>query len=224
MVGVSIVSHGHCKYLPALLESLEANDLITSIVIRINDKFLEDEEYLNTLILDNRIRIECNEHRLGFGANHNLNSQLIHEDYLLILNPDTILNNLTEIGDLVVPKVLDQNGNEAENGRKFISPWNLFLRLSKIKPGSGSEWFGGMGILVSRQVFNRVSGFDESYFMYVEDCDFFWRLSKMSIKPTKSQGFLITHYAQKSSHKSASYFRRHFRSILVFWGKRYLNI
>lgn len=224
MVGVSIVSHGHWMYLPVLVNSLALNELITSIVIRVNDPSLENLQCLDRLENEESVNLVFNEQKLGFGANHNLNVNLIQEDYILILNPDTILKKLSQVGDLVVPVVLDENGSASENGRKFITPYNMLMRLLRINPGLGSDWFGGMGILVSRKVFNLINGFDEAYFMYVEDCDFFWRLSKLNIKPSQNTEFVILHFAQKSSHKSLTFFKFHFMSVIRFWSKRYLKM
>ena len=80
-----------------------------------------------------------------------------------------------------------------------------------------ADWVSGAGFLVRRSAFAAVGGFDEAYFMYVEDVDLCWRLHRAG------WGVLYVPSARAVHEQGRSTSRRpyrmmaaHHRSILRF--------
>jgi N-acetylglucosaminyl-diphospho-decaprenol L-rhamnosyltransferase len=95
---------------------------------------------------------------------------------------------------LVGPRILTEAGDVYPSVRRFPSmrdaaghallalfkPDNRFTRRYKPAPPAGdgvaeADWVGGPCFLARRQALEELGGFDEAYFMYLEDTDLCWR-------------------------------------------------
>lgn len=138
------------------------------------------------------VLIESKEN-LGFGKGNNVGVQQAKGNYVLLLNNDTILQSHLQpaldvmyadatIGALGI-NMLNGEGSYLKPGGNFPSALNLF-RIKNIahlgtefKTGSFSkplydiDWLTGSFVLMPKQVYDTVGGFDEDYFLYVEDVD-----------------------------------------------------
>jgi N-acetylglucosaminyl-diphospho-decaprenol L-rhamnosyltransferase len=96
------------------------------------------------------------------------------------------------------PKLINENGSTQQSVRGFPTPWRLateYLFLRWLAPWSRTlnafyaggfdhstprtaEWLVGAALLVRREAFDAVGGFDESFFMYDEEVDFCFRLAE----------------------------------------------
>lgn len=119
-------------------------------------------------------------------------------------------------------KLLDFEGRlQRTCARAFPTPWNQFAEialLSKLFPRSKFftgyemgywdhagraivECLSGACFLIKNDVFRQISGFDESYFMYAEDIDLFYKLKERGFKVVYDGGSTVLHYAGGSSEK-----------------------
>jgi N-acetylglucosaminyl-diphospho-decaprenol L-rhamnosyltransferase len=145
---------------------------------------------------------------LGYGGGANLGAQATASEYLLVCNPDVVarpgavrtlaalLDSSEEVG-LVGPMLLELSGVVYPSGREFPgigeaighgflglfwggNPWTLrYRRIGQEQHRAReADWVSGAFFLVRRKVFDEVGGFDERYFMYVEDVDLCWRLHR----------------------------------------------
>ena len=125
---------------------------------------------------------------LGYGKANNLAVSYSTTPFILIVNPDIILNEnsisflLAEflkdpenIG-LLCPSLYDEQMNRRTNGSKsYISQ----LKGNKVSNKTNNipsnniccEFLMGCCYLMKRDFFISLKGFDESFFMYFEDCD-----------------------------------------------------
>ncbi len=85
------------------------------------------------------------------------------------------------------------------------------------------DWVSGGFMLVRRSVFEQLQGFDEHFFMYIEDMEFCYRAKKRGYRVKFLSDAIATHVAQGSSnrcfaivniYKGLSYFYKKHRS---FW-------
>jgi GT2 family glycosyltransferase len=141
---------------------------------------------------------------LGFGKACNLGAQQSQAEYLLFLNPDaavfpnTLEKVLAYMQDLAHADVgicgiqlIDESGHVSRSCARFPTPWGFVAHafgLDKVFPRIGyfmAEWAHdntrdvehviGAFYMVRREVFDSLNGFDERFFVYLEDLDFSYR-------------------------------------------------
>ncbi len=158
---------------------------------------------------------------LGFGKACNLGAQQAKSDYVLFLNPDaalyaeTLPKALAYMQDSAHAKVgicgvqlFDEAGQISRSSARFPSSAGfvahavgldrLFLRLGHFM----AEWDHlqtrqvdhviGAFFLIRRALFQSLDGFDERFFVYLEDLDFSYRASQAgwrSVYLTNTQAF-----------------------------------
>jgi GT2 family glycosyltransferase len=77
-------------------------------------------------------------------------------------------------------------------------------------------------MLLRRKAAQEVGGFDEAYFMYVEDVDICWRLREAGHRVVYNPAMrLLHHIGRTSSQQSARMLYHHHRSMFIFFRKRY---
>ena len=166
----------------------------------------------------------------GFGFNHN---QVFFEekpDIFIVVNPDIRLTSIFDINTIIEnidsaailsPIILDINGNTTDFIREDLTPFNLVKRLLKFhKTPKKTDWFGGVFLIFPGALFNKLSGFDTRYFMYVEDCDICWRCRLIGGNLKVLDCLRVVHDARRDSHKSIKYLKWHVMSIYRYWIKR----
>jgi N-acetylglucosaminyl-diphospho-decaprenol L-rhamnosyltransferase len=146
---------------------------------------------------------------LGFGRGCNIGARASSGDYILLLNPDTLIargaarimvstaNALPPVS-IVGARILNTDGTEQRGGRRggltLLSAMLSFTGLARILPGvrdfhreheplpSGpveAPSVSGAAMLMSRETFQLLNGFDERYFLHVEDIDICERARRM---------------------------------------------
>lgn len=88
------------------------------------------------------------------------------------------------------------------------------------RPAAEVDWVGGACFLVRRSAFDVVGGFDEGYFMYVEDVDLCWRLGRAGWRIGYEPAGRVVH-ALGGSSRLVPYrmIAEHHRSLLRFVSK-----
>ncbi len=132
--------------------------------------------------------IESKEN-LGFACANNLAATQATSDYLLLLNPDTVISEplgLAYLVDFLIQHPeMGMVGPMIEEPRKgktvlprFRYPSSSSLKYTqKFKKLPGDiAWILGACMLIKRSVYEDISGFDPDYFLYGEDADICLRL------------------------------------------------
>lgn len=137
---------------------------------------------------------------VGFSRANNLGVRATTSDYVLFLNPDTIVRGTaipTLVGAMEAdrgtaiagPRLVDSDGMPEISWGPVISPWGEF-RQKRLMSGYARrvprlveyvttlsrrdryvEWVSGACLLARRKDLDAVGLFDERYFMYTEDVD-----------------------------------------------------
>lgn len=184
---------------------------------------------------------------LGFGKAHNFILDKITTDFHLILNPDVIFDadtipvliaqlSVEKQVSFVTPKVLNTDGQLQFVCRKqptffdLINRKLLFSRklLSKNEYRNQNlekmfypEFIHGCFMLFKTADFKKLQGFDERYFLYMEDADICRNILKINKRILYFPSVQITHQHQKGSSKSVKLFLYHFSSAIKYflkWG------
>jgi N-acetylglucosaminyl-diphospho-decaprenol L-rhamnosyltransferase len=108
----------------------------------------------------------------------------------------------------------------------LVWPGNPFTRRYRMldwdhdRAAADVDWVGGACFLARRTAFEMVGGFDEAYFMYVEDVDLCWRLGRAGWRVGYEPGGRVVH-ALGGSSRSVPYrmIAEHHRSLLRFVSK-----
>jgi GT2 family glycosyltransferase len=184
---------------------------------------------------------------LGFGKGHNtiLDSLKKQSNYHLILNPDIcfsskILNKLTDQLQkdqqlsMVAPKVLYPAGELQYTARKFPTVLELFCRFMGIfkiytnkKEYKDEEltapffpdFVQGSFMLFKTKDFIELKGFDERYFMYMEDIDICRKIDLSGKRKLYFPATEIIHSHRKGSSKELRLFCIHISSIIKYFMK-----
>jgi N-acetylglucosaminyl-diphospho-decaprenol L-rhamnosyltransferase len=92
-------------------------------------------------------------------------------------------------------------------------------------PGDGRhfspEWVAGMFMLFRSDVFRRLGGFDEDFFLYYEDVDICARLWKSGYRLLACPAVSVVHDAQRDSHRKWRHLRWHLGSMARYFAKHW---
>ena len=146
------------------------------------------------------LQIILNKDNVGFGKGCNIGAKEASGKYILFLNSDTqvkdrgflkmieFLEQNNKIG-ILGGKLLNSDGSLQASGGNFYNLWNLFLVLiggerfgltrKSPKKIEKVDWVSGACMMIKKELFERLSGFDEHFFMYIEDMEFCYRVKRL---------------------------------------------
>ncbi|HKI39783.1 MAG: glycosyltransferase family 2 protein [Mycobacterium sp.] len=103
------------------------------------------------------------------------------------------------------------------------NPWTTAYRQERIEPSERPVgWLSGSCLLVRRSAFSQVGGFDERYFMYMEDVDLGDRLGRagwLSVYVPAAE--VLHHRGHSTGYDPASHLAAHHTSTYLFLSDRH---
>lgn len=184
------------------------------------DFFQEEKSSELKIKIKENLTFIQNRENTGFAKGANLGAEEAKGEILLFLNPDTkfVDKSLTKASfdlenktAIVGGKMKSAEGVENSAG-KFYSILNILFFALGIENIVGIRFAGdkkkyvdyvsGGFIFVEKKVFDELSGFDEKYFMYVEDMDLCFRAKKLGYKVLYNPEIALVHYKHGSSSRS----------------------
>ncbi|MEW6553620.1 MAG: glycosyltransferase family 2 protein [Actinomycetota bacterium] len=198
------------------------------------------------------VRLVENPGNPGYASACNRGIAATSQPYVFILNSDVefLSGGLDEVLDRMEsdpaigalgPMVLNSDGSVQMSCRRFPSMFASMVHgfLGDIWPGNPLtmkyqmknmcrdgpcevDWISGAAMLLRREAAERVGGFDETYFMYVEDVDICWRLREAGYRVVYDPAMrLLHHIGRTSSQQSVRMLYQHHRSMFIYCRKRY---
>jgi GT2 family glycosyltransferase len=205
------------------------------------------------------------EGNYGFAYGNNLGVQHASGDFLLFLNPDTVISEkpLVSMLDLarqesqisiVSSQQVDLNGNNENPFGIFPSAWtinsiikavySLFSNKKLSKSCENSrlvypDWVSGSLILMGREHFDQIGGWDEDYWLYSEDTDLCKKVKEKGGNVVLQCQPAITHQHGGTTRRTMRltafckamviiskhiYFRKHYSGINHFFLQSFLII
>jgi GT2 family glycosyltransferase len=79
------------------------------------------------------------------------------------------------------------------------------------------DWSAGMFVAYRSDAFRAVGGFDERFFMYLEDADICRRLYASGWATMLQPACPVVHAAQRRSHRNMQHLAWHLRSAMQFF-------
>ncbi|MCE5199272.1 MAG: glycosyltransferase family 2 protein [Armatimonadota bacterium] len=177
------------------------------------------------------VSIVRNDKNVGFAAANNLAIKAARGEYLLFLNPDTVVcgDAISEMRDFLAKdkevgavgcRLANADGSTQESYwfsfpcRRWLLEkviyWNKVTQRISKKSNKLQEPFPvahllGACIMCPASLVKQLSGFDESYFLYLEETDLCWRIREAGYAVFHLPGASVIHYGQQSSNQAAEW-------------------
>jgi len=273
-VSVIIVTYNSQEFIGDCLKSVERAGLKACEHVKAQAREVEsaeepqwasEGEFWETVVVDNastdgtvevvkrfeKVRLIRNPENLGFAAGVNRGARKAKGEWLLLLNPDCIvdgnafveLHKFARTADekiaIVGLQLLNPDGTLQPSGRRFPKVWEFVLALLGFHRWMEARWFegrdftkvqevdevSGAALAVRREVFERVGGMDEGFFLFFEELDLCRRVKAEGWKVVYLPEAKVKHLwgasvkrvpelARKAQMGSAiRYFRKHHGSL-----------
>jgi len=196
-LSIVIVSYRCWQRLDACLKSIQAQSLDFLEVIVV-DNHSNDGKIKDFILAYPTVHFIQQEINGGFAQACNKGASIAKGEWILFLNPDTILEpntlplliqktNTQPDWKLIGIKQLDEKGKDTYPFGLFLQWWNVWppirsiqrliggKKLSKKEWSAHSvtypDWISGSFVLMRRSDFKIIGGWDERFWMYCEDQD-----------------------------------------------------
>ncbi|WP_285403752.1 glycosyltransferase family 2 protein [Luteibacter sp. ME-Dv--P-043b] len=193
---------------------------------------------------DERVRVVYNRANLGFGAAVNRGALHARGERLLVLNPDCLVqpDTLTRMiaymdvhTGIVGAVVCDSEGRPDPASRRRDPLLARALRTKLGRGGDGGidihgpmpqgaeevEIVSGAILLIPRNVFERVGGFDETFFLHCEDMDLCRRVRDSGYRVLLAGDVRVLHGKGGSSRHRPVFVSRHKHRSMYLWFRRH---
>ena len=196
-----------------------------------------------------------NKENVGFSKANNQAIRIAKGEYILLLNPDTVveedsflkivnfMDRTPDAGGLGV-KMIDGKGRFLpESKRGLPTPEVAFWKMSGVSslfPHSKRfgryhmgyldnnqvhevEVLAGAFMLLRRETLDKVGLLDEDYFMYGEDIDLSYRITKGGYKNYYFPETTIIHYKGESTKKGSINYVKVFYNAMIIFAKKHFS-
>jgi GT2 family glycosyltransferase len=198
------------------------------------------------------VRLIENGENVGFARANNQAARMAQGQYIFLLNSDAELQtdslqlilalakNEPKAG-IVGAHLLNPDGSFQASHTPFPTLWREFLILTGLGRASSGRWFPSRGpeldkgpqpvdyvegaaLLIRRDIYLQLNGFDEGFFMYAEEVDLCYRLRKAGWQVWYHPQARILHHGGGSSlNRRTQREGDLYRSRVRFFRKHYGN-
>jgi len=248
-ISIVIVSYNSLEYLQALLASIGVYPPEDQYEIIVVDNASADETAQWCLYAPLDLRLIVNHENRGFAAAANAGARLARGEYVLFCNPDVrwtspVADRLAQFltdnpaCGAATARLTHSDGSFQPTCRNFPTFANIwFSRGSMLSRVIKPTWrafrytlpdydqptrvdaSAATCLMTPRAVFNRLDGFDERFFMFVEDTDLCRRLAATGYRTWFVPQATAIHYWGGSSHDRQAVARYHAHSMLEYFKK-----
>ncbi|MBR9844670.1 MAG: glycosyltransferase family 2 protein [Algicola sp.] len=243
-LSVIILNYNVRYFLELCLKSVQAALVDIDSEIIVVDNLSSDDSCNMIKTLFPKVKLIQNKENSGFSKGNNIGVAQAKGEYLCILNPDTVVAENT-FQDLL--RFADQQSNLGILGCRLIDGQGRFLPESKRNvPGplvaikkmlgfpksyyvsdldeknvGNAPVFVGAFMIMSKEIYNQVEGFDEDYFMYGEDVDISYKVEQAGYNNIYNGKITIIHYKGESTLKNQIYAKRFYGAMQIFYDKHF---
>lgn len=210
------------------------------------DHFALKKEFKEFVRRYSDVKYVDTKRNLGYGSGHNYIIPSLNSRYHCIMNPDIVfiedafkaiisfMDSNSDIG-MIIPNIVDEQGRRQLVYRKEPTIFDMFIRMfcqklfiKRIREHTLQYEdyskpfqvpFGQGSFLVIRtDLLKKINGFDEHYFMYLEDADLCKRVNQVS-KLMYFPNATIIHKWERGSHRDKTLFKYHIKSMKYYFDK-----
>lgn len=247
IISINYNSANHTHNMVKSILSIVPIDFEYEIIIV--DNASEDADYTQLTRIGElpRVKIVSSRYNGGFATGNMLGIQHAHGRYYLFLNNDTLLQNdiITTFFDyaetnpnvgLLSGQLYDEYGNRSTSFKTFPSLSKQLLGSGLARLISANRFPGNKTLLnqptevgvvsgscmfFRREVFDRIGGFDTTFFLYCEEEDISKRVWNHGASVVSLPEAKITHFAGASTEKSLAIAKEFYISYTLLLDKHF---
>ena len=236
-----------------VLSVQNALETIDGEIIVIDNNSSDDSCAMMQKLFPN-VKLIQNKENIGFPKGNNIGVAQAQGEYICVLNPDTVVAEDTFVkvlafaqkqSDLGIVgcKLIDGTGRFLPESKRGVpTPWVAFTKITglyKLFSGTFGKYYaqhlsenqtGKVAILVGafmvmkRDLYLEVAGFDEDCFMYSDDIDLSYRVLKEGRFNYYFHETTAIHYKGESTVKDETYMKRFQEAMNFFYKKHFKSV
>ena len=243
-LSIIILNYNVRYFLELCLQSVEA--AITNLeaeIIVVDNNSKDDscamikERFPNVILIENTTNF-------GFSKGNNIGVARAKGEYLCILNPDTVVpedcfQELFEFSKikndlgLFACRLVDGKGAFLPESKRQIPTPKVAIKkvfgfdksyyVSDLKLNSTGivPILVGAFMMVKKEIYLKVGGFDEDYFMYGEDIDLSYKIVKSGFDNMYYGPIKVIHFKGESTLKNKAYATQFYGAMQIFYKKHF---
>ncbi len=231
-------------FLELCIKSVQAAIADLDAEIIVVDNHSSDDSCQMVKQLFPQVTLIQNKQNVGFSKGNNIGVAQAKGNYVCILNPDTVvaedtfkkcLDYAEDIPDLGILgcQLIDGRGHFLpESKRNIPTPLVSIKKIlgisntyyaNHLRPSDTGkvDVLVGAFMLLKKEVYDAVDGFDEDYFMYGEDIDLSYKVLKAGYQNVYFGATTILHYKGESTLKDEIYAKRFYGAMQLFYNKHF---
>ena len=243
-LSIVILNYNVRYFLELCLKSVEAaiQDIDAEIIVVDNNSPDDSCDMIKQLF--SSVQLIENRENSGFSKGNNIGVAQAKGEYLCILNPDTVVaeNTFSKVLQFAESKdklgivgcqLIDGKGEFLPESKRHVPTAKIAFQkmignakhyytneLDKDAEGHTDILVGAFMVL-KRNVYNKVGGFDEDYFMYGEDIDLSYKVLKAGYTNYYFGKISALHFKGESTLKDNVYAKRFFDAMEIFYRKHF---
>ena len=220
-----IVNYHTEEYLIRLIKNIYEQNIKSSFeIIIIDNGPISNKILFSKLGIKKYIHLQ---HNPGFGSASNQGSKIAEGKFNYFVNPDVIFNadptlaisNNLNNNCIIGGNIYDEFNNTSVNYGNFPSIKWLFIKylklyiflpylikkysfgVSKVISGNSRvrvSYVSGAMLLIKKEIFEKLGGFDENFFLYFEEVDLAYRASLIGIESVIDPRITCIHFGSVS--------------------------
>lgn len=233
-LSIIIVSWNVCELLQNCLRSVLAQQGLRLQIIVVESASTDGSLEMVAEQFSQVELIACSEN-VGFPRGNNLGLAQANGRFILLLNPDTMvqagalakmvayLEENQQVG-VVGAQLLNEDDTVQSSRRRFPTLWTAFFESTWLQPYAPQaildryyvrdipdeatavvDWVMGACLMTRQEIVAQVGGLDEAYFMYSEELDFCRRIQQADWQVVYYPSAKVTHFMGKSSEQAVTH-------------------
>ena len=180
------------------------------------------------------IKVINNLNNFGFGKANNQGFKVSTGKFIFLLNPDAELQTCHDLRDIVLfmsnnpqyglvgTRIVNSAGKDETKPKYFYLGEKYIGHPFQHLPGK-IAWVIGASMILPRNVYEKIGGFDEKFFLYGEDADLCLRVRKLGYEIGYLEQVKIFHVDGASERKTSPYdlTLKQQEALHIFYKKHY---
>jgi hypothetical protein len=230
-VSVIIVTYNSARCIRQCLASVFAQTGVAVECIVVDNASADDTV---SATKDFNVRLFANRDNIGYGRGNNQGFAAASGRYIFLLNPDArflendALKKLCNAVDTnprwgMAGTVLrsPEGGSESEPATEYPGQRRVHRDFSSL-PGA-IAWIGGASMIVRRELYQKLNGFDPAFFLYSEETDFCLRMRELGFEIGHVPEVIVEHIggASEDPRDPCEVSTRKLNGLILFRQKHY---